>query len=93
VTATLREGLAARIDGTLLREGDDGWNDALLIWNGMAAAVPALVVRPASAADVAATVTFARDHDLPLSVKGGGHNIAGTAIAARGIVLDLSSMA
>ena len=61
MTATVHEDLAARIDGSLLREGADGWADALLIWNGMATAVPALVVRPTSAPDVAATVTFARE--------------------------------
>jgi FAD/FMN-containing dehydrogenase len=92
MTATVQDDLAARIDGSVLRQGDDAWTDALRIWNGMVTAVPALVVRPASAADVAATVTFAREHVLPLSVKGGGHNIAGTAIADRGIVLDMSSM-
>jgi FAD/FMN-containing dehydrogenase len=92
MTTAVYEDLAARIDGTLLHEGDDGWADGLLIWNGMAAAVPAVVVRPASAADVAATVTFAGEHALPLSVKGGGHNIAGTSLTAGGVVLDMSSM-
>jgi hypothetical protein len=92
MTVTQREDLAARLDGTLLREGEPGWSDALVIWNGMAAAVPALVVRPASAADVAAAVTFAREQALPLSVKGGGHNIAGTSIADQGLVLDMSGM-
>jgi hypothetical protein len=65
MTTTVHEDLAARIDKSLLREGDDGWVDALLLWNGMATAVPALVVRPVSAADVAATVMFAREHALP----------------------------
>ena len=64
----------------------------MLIWNGMAAKVPALVVQPTSARDVAAAVGFARDHGLLLSIKGGGHNIAGTAIAERGLTLDMSRM-
>ena len=54
--------------------------------------LPALVVQPASASDVSAAVDFARDHGLLLSVKGGGHNIAGTSIAENGLTLDMSSM-
>jgi FAD/FMN-containing dehydrogenase/SAM-dependent methyltransferase len=84
--------LDSQVVGRLLRAGDDGWDDPLLIWNGMAAEVPALVVQPTSAHDVAAAVGFARDHRLLLSVKGGGHNIAGTAIAEGGLTLDLSRM-
>ena len=84
--------LDSRLACRLLRAGDDGWDDALLVWNGMAAKVPALVVQPTSAHDVAAAVGFARDHRLLVSVKGGGHNIAGTAIAERGLTLDLSCM-
>jgi FAD/FMN-containing dehydrogenase len=63
-----------------------------LTWNGMVAKTPALVLQPASAHDVATTVGFARDHGLLLSIKGGGHNIAGTAIAQGGLTLDLSRM-
>ena len=85
--------LAASLDGSLLSEGDEGWEEAVLIWNGRAATLPALVVQPTSAADVAAAVTFARDHGLLVSVKGGGHNIAGTAIAEGGLTLDMSRMA
>jgi FAD/FMN-containing dehydrogenase len=53
--------LDSRLECRLLRAGDDGWDDALLVWNGMAAKVPALVVQPTSAHDVAAAVGFARD--------------------------------
>ena len=86
------EELDARLDGALVRPGDEGWGAAVLIWNGMVASTPALVVQPASAGDVAATVAFARDHRLLLSVKGGGHNIAGTALAERALTLDMSRM-
>jgi hypothetical protein len=85
--------LDSRIAGRLLRAGDEGWDDALLVWNAMAANVPALVLQPTSARDVAAAVGFARDHGLLLGVKGGGHNIAGTAIAEGGLTLDLSRSA
>jgi FAD/FMN-containing dehydrogenase len=84
--------LAFRLDGSLLGEGDEGWDDAVLIWNDMAATVPALVVQPISAADVAAAVAFAREHGLLVSVKSGGHNIAGTSIAEHGLTLDMSRM-
>jgi FAD/FMN-containing dehydrogenase len=84
--------LDSRVQGRLLRPGDQGWDDALLTWNGMVAKTPALVLRPASTHDVAAAVGFARDHRLLLGIKGGGHNIAGTAIAEGGLTLDLSRM-
>jgi FAD/FMN-containing dehydrogenase len=86
------ERLEARIDGPVLRPGDHGWNDAVLIWNGMAAKTPAIVVQPISARDVAAAVGFAREHGLLLAIKGGGHNVGGTAIAERGLTLDMSRM-
>jgi FAD/FMN-containing dehydrogenase len=84
--------LDSRLEGSLLRAHDDGWSDAVLVWNVMVAKSPALVVQPATAADVAAAVTFARAHKLLISVKGGGHNIAGTSMAAGGVTLDMSRM-
>ena len=86
------EDLAGRVEGRLLGPDDPGWDDAVRIWNGLAATAPALVLQPASAADVAAAVGFARAHGLLLGVKGGGHNIAGTAIAEGGLTLDLSGL-
>ena len=84
--------LAGRVEGRLLSPGDPGWDEAVGIWNDLAATAPALVLQPASAADVAAAVDFARDQGLLLGVKGGGHNIAGTAIAEGGLTLDLSGL-
>src|SRR5215216_4264313 len=84
--------LDSRVQGRLLVAGDQGWNEAVSIWNGMAARLPALVLQPASAHDVAAAVGFARDHGLLLSIKGGGHNIAGTSMAPGGLTLDLSRL-
>src|SRR6266540_119377 len=81
-----------RIEGALLRAGDDGWDDAVLLWNGMVAKTPALVVQPTTARDVAAAVAFARDHGILLGVKGGGHNIAGTAIPEGGLMIDMSRL-
>jgi FAD/FMN-containing dehydrogenase len=84
------EGLQSRVEGGLLRAGDAGWDDAVRIWNGMVAKAPALVLQPTSAADVAVAVRFAREYGLLLSIKGGGHNMAGTSIAERGLTLDMS---
>ena len=92
LTAEQLDHLDSRLDGSLLCSGDDGWDDAVLVWNAMAAHVPALVVQPESARDVAETVAFARDHELLLSVKGGGHNIAGTSVAEGGLTLDMSRL-
>jgi hypothetical protein len=92
VTPEQIDDLGSRIEGPLLRPGDAGWDEAVLVWNGMVAKVPALVVQPTSVHDVAAAVGFARDRGLLLSIKGGGHNIAGTSIAERGLTLDMSRM-
>jgi hypothetical protein len=86
------EDLDSGVQGRLLVAGDQGWNEAVSIWNGMAAKLPALVLQPASAHDVAAAVSFAREHGLLLGIKGGGHNIAGTSMAPGGLTLDLSGM-
>jgi FAD/FMN-containing dehydrogenase len=82
--------LGSQFECPLLRAGDPGWDEAVRVWNGMVARAPALVVQPTSAAEVAMAVGFARDHGLLLSVKGGGHNMAGTSIAEGGLTLDMS---
>jgi FAD/FMN-containing dehydrogenase len=92
LTSEQLDNLRSRVAGPLLRPGDKGWDEAVLIWNGMVAKAPALVQQPTSAQDVAAAVGFARDLRLLLSVKGGGHNIAGTSIAEGGLTLDMSRM-
>lgn len=86
------EDLAARIEGRLLAPGEDGWDDAVLLWNALVARDPGLVLQPRSAGDVAVAVRFARDNGLLLGIKSGGHNIAGIAIAEGGLTLDLSRM-
>ena len=84
--------LAGEPDGRVLRAGDPGWDEATLVWNAMVARQPVLVFRPTSTRDVAAAVKLAADHGILLSVKGGGHNIAGTSIAPGGLTLDMSLM-
>jgi FAD/FMN-containing dehydrogenase len=92
LTVEQLDALDSRVGCPVLRPRDVGWDDAVLIWNGMVAKAPALVLQPNSAAQVAAAVGFARDHGLLLSIKGGGHNMAGTSIAERGLTLDMSRM-
>ena len=92
LTALELDELSSRVNGPVLRTGDEGWDDAILLWNAMVQKSPAFVVQPTSARDVATAVGFARDRGLALSVKGGGHNIAGTAIAEDGLMLDMSRL-
>jgi FAD/FMN-containing dehydrogenase len=84
--------LAQLVDGDVLTEHHAEYEPARLVWNGMIDKRPAAIVRCAGAEDVAAVVRFAAEHDLPLSVRGGGHNVAGTALVDDGIVVDLSRM-
>ena len=84
--------LAATVRGRVLSAGDDGYDDARAIWNGLIDRRPALIVQCTGAADVVDAVNFAREHDLLLSVKGGGHNVAGNAVNDGGLVIDLSAM-
>jgi FAD/FMN-containing dehydrogenase len=83
---TFREGLR----GPLLSPQDPGFEAATRLWNGMVEKTPARVVQATGTADVVAAVDFARDHDLALSVRGGGHNIAGTALVDGGLTIDMS---
>lgn len=78
--------------GTLLRPGDEHYDRARQLWNGMIDRHPALIVQCAGVADVIEAVNFARDNDLTVAVRGAGHNIAGKAVCDDGLVIDLSPM-
>ena len=86
------EELRSSVRGAVLVEGDDGYEEAAKVWNGMIERRPAAVVRCTGNADVIAALGFARTHGLPVSVRGGGHNVAGNALVDDGIVIDLSPM-
>ncbi|WP_255170789.1 FAD-binding oxidoreductase [Natrononativus amylolyticus] len=90
--AAALESFSEQLRGSLLTPEDPGYEESTRTWNGMIEKTPALVVRPTGTADVVAAVNFAREHDLLLSVKGGGHNIAGTALADGGLTVDLSGL-
>jgi FAD/FMN-containing dehydrogenase len=78
--------------GEAIAPGDDGFETARAVWNGVVDRRPRLIARCSGTADVVAAVRFAREHDLEIAVRGGGHNVAGTAVCDDGIVIDLSAM-
>jgi FAD binding domain-containing protein/berberine-like enzyme len=82
----------AGLRGQLLRPGDDNYDGARKIWNGMFDRRPALIARCAGAADVMSAVNFARDNGLPVAVRGGGHSFPGHSVCDGGLVIDLSTM-
>ena len=84
--------LIAQVRGPVLRPGDAGYDTARHVWNAMIDRRPALIVRCTGSADVQAAVRFAAAHGLLVSVHGGGHNVAGTAVCEGGLMIDLSLM-
>jgi FAD/FMN-containing dehydrogenase len=84
--------LISGFKGEILRPEDDGYDSARQIWNAMIDKRPAIIARCASVTDVVRAVNFARDNGLLLAVRGGGHNIAGSALCDDGLVIDLSKM-
>jgi FAD/FMN-containing dehydrogenase len=92
VSAAKIDALAGRLRGSVLADGDAGYDDARTIWNATIDRRPGLVVQCKDAGDVAQAVRFARDNALLVAVRGGGHNIAGNAVCDGGMMIDLSQM-
>ncbi|WP_415381604.1 FAD-binding oxidoreductase [Halosimplex sp. TS25] len=86
------ERLDAETRGAMLYPGEPGYDEARAVWNGMIDREPGAVVRATGTADVVAAVDFARETGVELSVRGGGHNVAGKAVTEGGLMLDLSEM-
>jgi FAD/FMN-containing dehydrogenase len=84
--------LLGRVLGEVIRPADQTYDDARQVWNTAYDRYPALIVRAADAADVLRGVEFARDQDLPLAIRSGGHSFAGFGTVDGGVVLDLSRM-
>jgi FAD binding domain/Berberine and berberine like len=89
---TVVEAFKASLRGALLRPGDVGYEDTRKIHNGMIDRRPALIACCTGVADVLTGVRFAREHDLLVSVRGGGHGMPGFAVCEGGLMLDLSGM-
>jgi hypothetical protein len=86
------DSLKMNLKGILMLPEDEGYNDCCSIWNGVISRKPALIVRCLGTSDVMASVRFAREHNLLLCIKGGGHNIAGLSLTDGGMLLDMSLM-
>jgi FAD/FMN-containing dehydrogenase len=84
--------LGEALRGPLIGRGDARFDTARRIWNGCIDRRPLLIAQCADVADIVACVRFARDHALPLAVRGRGHACAGTALCDDGLVVDLSGM-
>src|SRR3954454_2385238 len=84
--------LRANFAGAILFPGDAGYDPARMVWNLMVDKRPSLIARCTSTGDVVAAVNFARANNLLVSVRGGGHSVAGYAICDNGLMIDLSPM-
>lgn len=78
--------------GRILCPGDDGYDQARRTWNASVDKRPAVIVRCQGASDVTDALNFARDNELEIAVRSGGHNVAGNAVCDGGMVIDLSAM-
>ena len=78
--------------GELILPPDPGYDEARAVWNAMIDKRPAMIVRCAGTADVVRAVNYARDYHMLVSVRGGGHNVAGSAVNDGGMVIDMSRM-
>ena len=84
--------ISPRLDGHLLAPGDRGYDAARAVWNAMIDRRPRMIVRAASVADVVTAVRLARELDLEIGVRCGGHNVAGLAVPANGLMIDLTPL-
>jgi FAD/FMN-containing dehydrogenase len=84
--------LKNKVTGRVVLAADPGYDDVRKIWNAMIDRRPAIIVQCAEASDVSHALVFAREHGLEISVRGGGHNIAGNAVCDNGLMIDFSTL-
>jgi len=84
--------IRASFGGSLYQSGDEGFDAARGVWNAMIDKVPAMIARCSDAQDVIAAVKLAVAQDLPIAIRGGGHNVAGHAVCDGGVMIDMSRM-
>jgi FAD/FMN-containing dehydrogenase len=90
--ATFVSGIRDKIRGEISCPGDESFDEYRKVWNGMIDRRPSVIVRCAGAADVKHCILFARDHDLSVAVRSGGHSVAGYGVCDGGLMIDLSAM-
>ena len=84
--------LRAALRGTVVTPADDGYDSIRRVYNGSIDRKPAVIVRCAGPSDVIRALGFARESSLPMSIRGGGHNVGGRAVCDNGVMIDLSTM-
>jgi len=92
VSEAVLQKLRASLRGQSFCPGEPGYDDARTVPNAMIDRRPAIIARCAGTADVLACVRIAREHDILVSVRGGGHSIAGKAVCDGGLMIDMSAM-
>jgi FAD/FMN-containing dehydrogenase len=86
------QALRAAVSGEVITAADPGYDASRAVWNALIDRRPAVIVGALTTSDIAAAVRFAGDHALPISVRGGGHNVAGHAVCEGGVMVNLSAL-
>ncbi len=92
LTQVVQRSCLADLHGELICPGDDGYESARRVWNGMIDKHPDVIVRCVDMVDVVTAIQFARLHHLSVAVRGGGHSVSGSSVCDGGMVIDLSRM-
>lgn len=92
LNVSIVETLKANLQGQIILPENQGYEKARQVYNALIDRRPLLIIRCAGVADVISTVNFARKYELPVSIRGGGHSLAGFAVCNDGIVIDLSNL-
>lgn len=92
ITTAQIEAFRAQSRGEVLDPSSPSYDATRVVWNGMIDRRPALIARCRNAADVAASINFARGHGLAIAIRSGGHNVAGYAVCDGGLMIDMSAM-
>jgi hypothetical protein len=92
INSNILEDLKNRIHGKIIQPEDSDYDEARQLWNGIITKSPGVIVRCTEKSDVIECINLANQNNLPVSVRGGGHNVAGNALCDDGIVIDLSLM-
>src|SRR4051812_12119215 len=90
--STSFDALRASVTGSVVMPSDANYEETRAIFNAMIEKRPAAIAQCATPADVAATIAFAREHDLEIAVRAGGHSVAGHSLCNDGVVVDVRPM-